>query len=54
MDHNILNLVDAIVDGKASQIENHFQSAMAERLSEVIFAKKENLAKEMFTNHNDR
>jgi hypothetical protein len=44
-----LNLVDAIISGRATDIENAFQEAITDRISIAMDSKRTNIAQSMFT-----
>ena len=44
-----LNLVDAIISGRATDIENAFQEAITDRISIAMESKRTNIAQSMFT-----
>lgn len=47
------NLIDAIISGKATDIETTFQASMAEKISSAMEDKKVTVAQSMFTKKND-
>jgi len=53
MSEHAQNIVDSLVDGKITpEAFNHFAAAMGEKLSAELEAKKEELAKNFFTQQN--
>jgi hypothetical protein len=47
------NLVDAIISGKATDIENSFQTVMADKISSAIDDRKMEVAQTMFKDTDD-
>ena len=48
MNESVKDLVNAIADGNAMETENSFAAAMSDKLSGMLDAKRQDMAKNMF------